>query len=151
MGKLGQGSKPVLRRNVIDMTDNATELVIKTLPTYNATIYVGLEERHSGHRHPIQTLEKICQDYCDLIGLCVTVTPTKFIYTYGNESGASVGLIHYPRFPEDTGRVRRHAIELAKLLKKECKQRGVSVVLSDETIWIADPGVTLKNEPTPLH
>ena len=133
------------------MTDNANELVIKTLPTYNATIYVGLQQRYNGHVHPIQTVENICQNYCDLVGLCVTVTSTTFIYTHGKESGATVGFIHYPRFPEDTGRVRRHAIELAKQLKEECGQRGVSVVLSDETIWIADPEVTLENEPTSLQ
>jgi hypothetical protein len=132
------------------MVDNANELIIKTLPTYTATIYVGLQQPYNRHVHPIQTVEKICEDYCDLVGLCVTVTPTKFIYTYGKESGAIVGLIHYPRFPDDKGRVKRHALKLAELLKEECKQRGVSVVLPDETIWIADPEVTLENEPTDL-
>jgi len=149
VGKLGQGSKPVLRRDVIDMTDD--ELVIKTLPTYNATIYVGLEERQSGRCHPLDDLEKVCRDYCDRVGLCVTVTPTKFIYTNGSESGAIVGFIHYPRFPESTERVRRHAVELAQTLKKRFVQRGISIVLPDETIWIADPAVTIENEPTPLN
>lgn len=127
------------------MTD-ANELVIKTLPTYTATIYLGLEQRHDGHVHSIQSVEEVCRAYCDFVGLCVTVTPTRFIYTNGNEPGASVGLIHYPRFPDGTDRVKQDAIRLAKLLKKKFGQRGVSIVLSDETIWIADPRLTLVHE-----
>ncbi|KKL45565.1 hypothetical protein LCGC14_2354370, partial [marine sediment metagenome] len=56
--------------------------------------------------------------------------------------------IHYPRFPTGADRVKENAIELAKILKKKFGQRGISVVLSDETIWIGDPSlVLLEDQP----
>lgn len=42
---------------------------------------------------------EICRAYCDEVGYCVTVTPTSYVYTGGEESGFIVGLINYPRFP----------------------------------------------------
>jgi hypothetical protein len=38
------------------------------------------------------------RQYCDEHGLCVTVTPTIYVYTGGQEVGLAVGLINYPRF-----------------------------------------------------
>ncbi|ARB06063.1 hypothetical protein FDH38_gp009 [Dinoroseobacter phage vB_DshS-R5C] len=41
------------------------------------------------------------QKYCDEVGLCVTVTSTRFVFTGGYEMGYRVGLRNYPRFPVD--------------------------------------------------
>lgn len=48
---------------------------------------------------PISRIEQVCREECYEDGLCVTVTPVKFIYTGGEELGAEIGLINYPRFP----------------------------------------------------
>ena len=71
---------------------------------------------------------RICQEYVDKENLCVTVTPTKFFYTNGNECGAIVGLINYPRFPSIGNEVEDHAFALATQLKEKFKQKRVSVV-----------------------
>jgi len=48
---------------------------------------------------PLQTIEQICREYVTEVGACVTVTPTKYIYTGGEETGVIIELINYPRFP----------------------------------------------------
>lgn len=81
--------------------------MMTTVKTFTATIYVGLLEKYDefgneftgGILHTIDQVEEVCQGYCNGAGLCVTVTPTKFIYTKRWEPGCIVGLINYPRFP----------------------------------------------------
>lgn len=96
--------------------------------THTITIYVGEPEPGAA--------EKICQAYCDEIGLCVTVTPTVYVYTNGREHGVAIGLIAYPRFPVSKDSLNQTAIILARKLLIGLKQRGVSVVFPDETIWL---------------
>lgn len=48
----------------------------------------------------ISEAKKEIRSYCYEVGLCVTVTPTDFIYTGGEESGFVIGLVNYPRFPD---------------------------------------------------
>ena len=79
---------------------------------------------------------KFLQEYCDKVGLCVTVTPTRFVYTNGVEDGVAVGLINYPRFPSLMEDIEWHATTLASELMLSMKQLGVSVVFPDDTIWI---------------
>lgn len=124
-------------------------VIIRQNPTYNLTIYVGRKRRRDGHIHPLQTVREVCQEFCDCRGLCVTITETEYIYTQSNEPGAAIGFINYARFDSDPGRYKNLAIELAKLLKAKLDQLGVSVVLPDTTIWIADPEVTVEREGMP--
>ena len=109
---------------------------IKEVETYTVNIYVGMREGYSDKITDIKLAEQICQEYCDEIGYCITVTPTKFIYKVGFEPGCIIGLINYPRFPEEKERIKHHAFSLAKLLKKEYKQNRVSIVCSDKTYMI---------------
>lgn len=104
---------------------------MKTVPTYTATIYVGEPEPGAA--------AKICRAYCDEIGLCVTVTPTLYVYRGGQEPGVAVGLINYPRFPSTPEEIRRKALRLAELLKEGMQQRGASIVFPDETVWLPYP------------
>lgn len=114
---------------------------MKTVQTFTATVYVGLKERDSGFVHAHAEIEDVCQGYCDERGLCVTVTPTTFIYTNGQEPGAAVGLINYPRFPADGAEIKEHAVKLAHLLKEAVGQCRVSIVFADETVMIGEgPG-----------
>lgn len=61
----------------------------------------------------------ICQDYCNKVGLCVTIEPTNYVFTGGQEMGVRVGLINYPRFPTS----RLALLEKARLLGLELKHR----------------------------
>lgn len=73
-------------------------------------------------------------------GLCVTVAPETFIYTGGEEAGFSVGLVNYPCFPTTLTRLRRRALDLARLLIRECCQRTALVVDGKQTTWlVVDP------------
>jgi len=68
----------------------------------------------------IDIIEKVCSEYCSRIGLCVTVTPTNYIYKNGQELGAKIGFINYPRFPDKCENIIDKAEELAELIAAEC-------------------------------
>lgn len=106
--------------------------------TYTATIYIGLKNRETNKLCSISTIYKAVQSYVDEIGLCVTVAPTKFYYTNGNEDGVVVGLINYPRFPTSRIEIIKQTIELGRILKKAAKQCRVSIVFPNETVMLGD-------------
>lgn len=78
-----------------------------------------------------------CRSYCDEVGQCVTVTPTSYIYTKGEEAGVMVGFINYPRFPSDQVRIEAKATELAMLLKDALGQESFSVQTPTQTTWFS--------------
>jgi len=104
--------------------------------TYHANIYVGLREGYDGTRHFLAEIEDICSEYCDDVGLCVTVTLTTFIYKGGSEGGAVVGIINYPRFPKKPREIRTRAISLAEILRDRLGQIRVTVEFTDETVML---------------
>lgn len=69
-------------------------------------------------------------------GLCVTVTPCNFIYTGGQESGVSIGLLNYPRFPKEPTAITARAMKLAERLMVDLCQWPALVVTPEETTWI---------------
>lgn len=100
---------------------------IKNEKTYWARIYL------SG---PLTEIEQTCRAFCLRVGLCVTVEPTRFIYTGGEESGAVVGLVNYPRFPKTEEEITETAKSLAiQLLDATC-QHSVMVMTPDQTEWL---------------
>lgn len=109
---------------------------MKTVSTYTATIYCGLREGYSAIIHEKREVEQIAQKYCNDVGLCVTLTDTKFIYKEGNEPGVAIGLINYPRFPNTRKKIKKTALDLAEIIKENFKQNRISIVLSDETIML---------------
>lgn len=104
--------------------------------TFIANIYLGLKEGYGNQTKSIEDVYSICQKYCDEIGLCVTVSPTKFIYKSGCEDGCVVGLINYPKFPSTPDILTILACDLARLLKEAFKQIRVSVVTSRKTYML---------------
>lgn len=125
---------------------------MKTVPTFTATIYVGLKvtknrlpqpenwdfESEVNYSHQISDVEYFCREYCDKVGLCVTVTATKFVYKNGMEDGAIVGLINYPRFPKEPHEIKEQALELAGILLEKMEQYKVTIVFPDETVMIGE-------------
>lgn len=99
--------------------------VIKKADTYWAKIFIA---------GPIEQIEQTCREYA-LKGACVTVTPTKFIYTYGEETGVEIGLINYPRFPKKNEDIRAEAEALGFALLEECCQGSFTVMAQDETTF----------------
>lgn len=106
--------------------------------SYNVSLYVGFKNIETGIELPIDLAKSICQEYCDKIGLCVSIIPTFFIYTNGNENGCVVGFINYPRFPQSNEQILNHAVNIAKLLKAAYHQNKVTLVTTDKTLMISD-------------
>ena len=98
----------------------------ETVPTFWAKIYI------SG---PIEIAKQIIRRDCFEVGLCITIEPTTFIYTGGEEEGYVVGLINYPRFPCDSAKIKERATSLAHILRTETYQHSVLIMFSDETVW----------------
>ena len=111
---------------------------MKTVKTHWANIYIGLRAGYSNNVSTIDELERKVQQVVDKKSLCVTVTPTTFIYVKGSEPGAIIGLIHYPRFPTGHTVITETALELAAILKETFCQNRVSVVTPKETYMIGD-------------
>lgn len=109
---------------------------MKTCETFTATIYVGFLESDKTTLHTIKECELVCQRYVDEIGGCVTVTPTRFIYSNGQEDGAAIGVINYPRFPIPIEVLRGTTLGLAEKLLEAMGQKKVSIVFPDETVMI---------------
>ncbi len=78
--------------------------------------------------------KQICREFC-ASGLCVTITPTAFIYTGGEEAGVLVRLINYPRFPSSPQALTDRALALAEKLRAGLFQDSFSVITPTETIW----------------
>ena len=108
------------------------------MKSYTVNIYIGLRAGYGDLHFTTQDVKNICQNFVDKVGLCVTVTPTSFIYKNGSEDGAIVGLINYPRFPKDEIDIKNTAIKLAEILKDKLSQNRISIVCTDETIMIGD-------------
>ncbi len=111
---------------------------ITEAPTYQATIYCGLRESYDGLTRLPGYAKKICQEYVDGVGLCVSFIETVFIYNGGSEPGIIVGLINYPRFPADPELIQEKAMVLAAMLRDAFKQKRVTVVCTDKTFMLGE-------------
>lgn len=119
--------------------------IIKT-HSYNIQIWVGLLENYEDDcvtpstktkLHTIEEVEGICQRWVNKGKHCVTVTPTKFIYTGGNEPGVIIGFIKYPRFPKPNWEIEQRALELAEILLTTFTQCRVTVTTPQKSIMIS--------------
>lgn len=98
----------------------------KSCQTFRATIHMAGD---------VTTIKQICREYCFNIGLCVTVNPTSYIYTGGEEQGAIIGLINYPRFESTPDVVFKKAEDLAEILIDRCYQKSFTIVTDDKTYY----------------
>lgn len=108
---------------------------------FSASIYVGLKVQNTGEIHSITAVENICQKFCDDIGFCVTVTPTKYVYTDGWEQGAIVGIINYPRFPASEQTLENRALLLATELMLGLEQKRVTIDSPNGTTMLTNPNI----------
>lgn len=99
-----------------------------TEPTFRLTIFM------SG---PIEVAKQYLREECMREGLCVTIEPTLFIYTGGEESGFRVGLLNYPRFPSTAAELRDRALRIAGELLVVTRQHSALMVDAEESRWIS--------------
>lgn len=103
----------------------------KSANTFTAHIYM------SG---PIEVAKQIIRAECLREGLCVTIEPTTFIYTGGEESGYVVGLINYPRFPSTPAAIEARARDLMHKLLHATFQHSGLLMTPDVTEWVSKRG-----------
>jgi hypothetical protein len=70
------------------------------------------------------------------VGLCVTIEPTLFIYTGGEETGYVVGLLNYPRFPCDSKSLEDRARDLMQKLLAATHQHSALMVAPEFSEWV---------------
>ncbi len=110
--------------------------MVKTADTLTAKIYLGLREGYGSKQHSIDEVIDFIQEYIDRHPLCVSITPTTYVYTKGREEGAIIGLINFPKFPTTIGKLEATALEIAMLCKDKFNQDGVAIEFKDKTILV---------------
>ncbi len=85
----------------------------------------------------IQQAKKHLGLLCFDIGLCVTVEPTTYVYTGGEEKGIVVGFINYPRFPRKPEELWDIAKGIGNNLRVELNQWSFSLMDANRTWWIS--------------
>lgn len=100
----------------------------KHAPTYWVRLYL------SG---PIEVAKQTIRAECLRAGLCVTVEPTTFIYTGGEETGFVVGLLNYPRFPCEPDAIEKRARDLMRKLLEATFQHSALMMTPTGTEWVS--------------
>lgn len=95
-------------------------------PSFTVTVFVA-----GDYQKARDSLRRQCFEE----GLCVTVTPTTFVYTVGVEDGVAVGFVNYPRFPKSPDAILSRALAVADFLMDDLYQWSALVVTPVETIW----------------
>lgn len=103
-------------------------MVEKQVRTFTIKLYL------SG---PIEIAKQVAREYCLKAGLCVTIDPTLFIYTGGEESGYVVGLLNYPRFPTTEAALEEKAEELMHRLLVATAQHSALLVTPYVSKWVS--------------
>jgi ferredoxin len=97
-------------------------------PTYVVRLYL------SG---PIEVAKQVLRAECMAVGLCVTIEPTLFVYTGGEEAGYVVGLLNYPRFPSPPADLVERARALMQRLLAETHQHSALMVTPESSEWVS--------------
>lgn len=100
---------------------------MSTILTHQITIWMAGD---------IDVAHSVVRAFCFTEGACFTVTPSKFIYTGGEEDGFAIGLVNYPRFPSKPEALWERAESLARKLLPTCNQRTCLLVGTAETRWL---------------
>lgn len=85
---------------------------------------------------PIEAAKHVIRAETMRAGLCVTIEPTTYIYTGGEEAGYVVGLLNYPRFPCEPKQLEDRARDLMLKLLAATYQHSALMVLPDRSEWV---------------
>ena len=98
----------------------------KECETYWARIFIA---------GPIEVAKQLLREECMREGLCVTIAPTHYVYTGGEESGYVVELNNYPRFPWTFAQIEGRAYLIVNLLLEKTFQKSAMVQFPHRTAW----------------
>jgi hypothetical protein len=82
-----------------------------------------------------EVAKQFCREYAMKHSVCVTVTPTDYVYVGGAEPGVIVRLINYPRFPSTQDDIFIMAMDLAGQLRIALCQLSFTIITPETTIW----------------
>lgn len=99
----------------------------KQCPTYWVEIAI------SG---PLDVIEQTCREFVFANPRCVAVEPIRFVYTGGEETGARIRFINYPRFTDTNTNIMSIARALAMKLLAATFQHSVLIQDPETTTWI---------------
>lgn len=109
-----------------------SEVEVVVAATFVADIHIAGDYQH---------IVNLCQEYCtDQESKCVHVVPEAFAYRMGQEFGAKVGIVNYPRFPQSTDELSLFADRLARWLMKRLCQGSCLIVTPGVTTWLTRRG-----------
>jgi hypothetical protein len=83
----------------------------------------------------VEHAKQIVRRFCKEVPVCVTVSPTSYIYTGGEELGFVVTFRNYPRFPSTQAALKSKASALANLLRESLAQDSCMIVTPRVTLW----------------
>lgn len=95
---------------------------------------------------PIEVAKQAIRAEALRAGLCVTIEPTTYIYTGGEEAGFVVGLLNYPRFPCEPQKLEERARDLMEKLLVATHQHSALMVTPTRSVWI-----TLREQQEPQN
>jgi hypothetical protein len=116
-------------------------------PAYPVSIFIAGAD--------LKAVKNACRTFCDDeaktfgSGLCVTVTPTSYIYTGGEAEGVIVGLINYPRFPAEPGMIFAVAKALAEKLVTMDGHESYTIQTPDAAFWTSYRPADMETPPCP--
>lgn len=96
--------------------------------SYNVNLYMAGD---------IEVAKQCIRKICFKNGMCVTVSPTVYIYTGGEENGFVIGFLNYPRFPKTREEIWDTAKRTAVVLREELCQWSYLLVAPDKTSWVS--------------
>lgn len=76
----------------------------------------------------LTTIKQTVAKFVAQNGWCVTVTPTDYIYTGGEEEGVIIEAINYARFPSTQAFRRERMKDLGMMIAKAANQRSFSIM-----------------------
>lgn len=100
--------------------------------TFTASIYISITK---------QEAISLLSEYFGKMGMCATVTEIDFVFTGGRESGVCIGFINYPKYVNSPEEITQKVIEMANKMLTQVHQRSCSVVCSDRTYYLTNPGI----------
>lgn len=103
-------------------------MIEKEVSTYYVKIFIA---------GPIEIAKQILREECFAEGLCVTIEPTLYIYTGGEEVGYVVGLVNYPRFPKTEVEIYNRAYKILSTLVEKTFQKSAMLVTPNTTKFIS--------------
>ena len=86
---------------------------------------------------PIEIAKQLIRAECMREGLCVTIEPTCYLYTGGEESGYVVGLNNYPRFPKGSEDLDARGLDLLRKLIEGTHQHSGMMQTPLGTTWLS--------------